>query len=80
MDDRVYLPDVGKKTVPQTLALGSAGHEARDIHKLNGSGDDFCRINELRDRLKTYIRDLNDANVRVDRTERIVLGLRPCVG
>ena len=53
MDDRVYLPDVGKKTVPQSLALGSAGYEACDIHKLNGSRDDFRRINKLRNRLKT---------------------------
>ena len=80
MDDRIHLADMGKKTVAQALALGGACHESCNIDKLNGGRNYFGRVDEFRDRLKTRVGHLNDADVRVDSAERIVLRLRAGVG
>jgi hypothetical protein len=62
MCDRNLLP----------LALGGAGHETRDVHELDGRGQDLFRLDDVRERLQAQVRHRHDADVRVDRAEWVV--------
>jgi hypothetical protein len=75
LDDRVHFADVLQKLVPQTFAAGRTADEARDVHELNGRRDDPGSLRDLRERLEAGVGHRHDADVRLDRAERIVGGL-----
>ena len=76
MNNRVALADIRKELVAEALALGSALDKARDIDELDGRRCRFLRVAEFREKLKTLIRNGDDSDIRIDRAERIIRGLR----
>ena len=72
--DRVGLADVGEELVAEALALRGAGDEARDVDELDDRRHDALGARDRRQRREPRVRHLDDADVRLDRAERIVLG------
>ena len=71
--DVIHLADVGEKFIPQSFALGRAGHEAGDVHEFDRGREDFFGFGDLRELLQARVRHLDDTDVRVDRAEGIIL-------
>ena len=74
MSDGIGLTNVRQELVTQPLALRRAGHESGDIDELHGRRQDLLRLDDVGKYLQTKIRHGNDADVRLDRAERVVLG------
>ncbi len=72
--DRVALADVGEELVAQSLALAGAGDEARDVDELDCGGNYLFRLGDRGKRAQARVWHFDDADVRLDRAERIVLG------
>jgi hypothetical protein len=70
--DRINLADVREELISQALALRCAGDEPGDINKLNGRWQDLLRLRDGRELGEARIRYGHDADIWVDRTERIV--------
>ena len=77
MQDRVGLADVREELVAQALALRRALDEAGDVDDLDDRGDHLLRRDACLDALQARVRHGHDADVGVDRAERVVrrLGL-----
>ena len=77
VQDGVGLADVGQELVAQPLALGSALHQAGDIHNLHRGGDGALGLANLRKHLQALVRNIGGPHVGVDGTEREIgaLGL-----
>src|SRR5690606_6521888 len=58
----------------EPFALARAFHEARDVDELDDGRQDALGLHDLRDRLEPRIGHRYDADVRVDRAERVILG------
>ena len=76
--DRVHLADVGQELVAEPLALRGAGDEARDVDELDRGRQDLFRLCDRRERREARVRHGHDADVRVDRAERVVLRRDSC--
>ena len=76
LDDRVHLADMAEKLVAETFARARAFHEARDVHKLDRGRDDLLRVRQLRERFEPRVGNRDDAEVRIDRAERVIGRLR----
>jgi hypothetical protein len=58
-----YFPDVGKELIAQAFALGSSGHQTRNIYELDDGWNGFFRLEKgfkpykpgIRDRDNTFI-------------------------
>ena len=72
--DRMRLANVREELVAQPLALRCALDEARDVDELDDGRHDLLRLHDLRERVELRVRHGDDADVRIDRAERIVLG------
>ena len=70
--DRVGLADVRQKLVAEPFAFGRAGDQSRDIHEFDGGREHALRARDRRQRRKPRIGHLDDADVGLDRAERIV--------
>ncbi len=75
--DRMGLTDMPEELVAEPLAFRGTGHETRDVDELDSRRHHFLGLRDLCDALKPRIGDGHDADVRVDRAERIVLGRDP---
>jgi hypothetical protein len=73
VEDRVDLADVGEELVAEPLALARAAHDARDVDDADHRGDDLLALDVLEDLLEVLVRHRDDADVRLDRAERVVL-------
>ena len=73
MDDRVAAADVGQKLVSEALALRRALDETRDVDKFNHSGRELLGVMLVAQPLEPLVRHRNDADVRVDGAERVVV-------
>ena len=66
------------------LHRGSEGvrafYQASDIYKLNRGGNLFLRFNDFRQFVQTQVRHLNNADIRINGAERIVLRINPGLG
>ena len=71
--DRIGLADVGEELVAEALALRRAGDEPRDVDELDGRGNHLLRLRDRRERGEPRVGHFDDADVRLDRAERIVL-------
>ena len=80
VDDGVHLPDVGEELVAQALALGSALHQARDVHKLNGGGGELLRLVHFGQLVQALVRHGHHAHVGLDGAEGVVGRLGAGVG
>jgi hypothetical protein len=69
LDDGVHLADMAEKLVPEAFALACSFDETRNINELDGRGDNSLRLGEGRKPVQALVRDVNDAQVRLDRTE-----------
>jgi hypothetical protein len=71
---RIDLADVAQELVPQPLAFRGALHQPGDVDELNDGRHLGLRAAQPVDEIQSRIRDLDRADVRVHRAERIVLG------
>ena len=76
MEDGVGLADVGEELVAEALAFRRAAHQARDVDHFQIGEDDLLALRELGERGEARVDDRHDADVRLDRAERIVRALR----
>ena len=76
MDDGVHLADVREEFIPQTLALGCALHQPRDVHEFDDGGGDLLAVVQRGELLQALVRHGDDAHVWFDGAEGIVRGLR----
>ena len=70
--DRVGLADVREELVAQALALRRALDQAGDVDDLDDRGDDLLGLDVLLDAFEPAVGHRHDADVRVDRAERVV--------
>ena len=76
--DGVDLADVREELVAEALAFRGALHEAGDIDELDRRGREFFRLIHFGELVEALVRHRDDADVRLDRAERIVCGLCSC--
>src|SRR4029078_7877520 len=76
MRDGVDLADVGEELVAEAFTLGSAAHEAGDVDEGRPGRDDLPRLGDGRELVEPRIGHGDFADIRLDRAERIVRGLR----
>ncbi len=74
MRDRIGLADRGQKLVAQSLALRRPGNEPGDIDELHGRGQHLLRVRDRSELGQTRIGNFDDADIGLDRAERVVLG------
>ena len=72
LDDRIGLPDIREKLVAESLPNACALHKTGDIHEFKHRGNGLRALAELGEFPEAGIRHLHHADVRFDRTERIV--------
>ena len=72
VDDGVALTDVSEKLVAQTLALGRTLDEACYIDNVAGGGNNASWVHDLGQFVEPLVGHGDDAEVRLNRTERIV--------
>ncbi len=73
VDDGIGLADVGQELVAQTFAFGRARHQPGDVDELDDRRLHALRLDDLRQLFHARIGHLDDADVRFDGAERIVL-------
>jgi len=71
--DRVHFADVRQELVAQTLALGRALHQPRDIHELDHGRDLLLGPDELEQAVEPGVGHGDHADVGLDGAERVVL-------
>ena len=74
IDQRIGLADVGEKLVAQAFTLAGAGDQSGDVDELDDRGLDLLWLHDVRQLLKPRVGHFDDAHVRLDGAERIVLG------
>ena len=74
--DRVAFAYIGKKLVTEALALRRAPDKACDIDKIHGGRRCLAGMAERRKKREPLIRHRHDADIRVDRAERVVRRFR----
>ncbi len=72
MSDGINLADVAEKLVAEPLAPARPFDQAGNIDKLHGCRQDILRLDDRRQRIETIVRHGNDADIRLNGTERIV--------
>ena len=70
--DRVGLADVREELVAEPLALARAAHDARDVDERHRRGQDALGVEDLGELRQPGVGQAHDADVRLDRRERIV--------
>ena len=75
MHDGIRLADVGQELVAEALALAGALYKARNVHEFHDGRNGPLGLVHVRQNLQTGVRHGHDADVGVDRAERIVCGL-----
>ena len=75
--DRVHLANVGEELVTEALPLRRPSDEPGDVHEANDGGYFALRLEQRRERLEPRVGHRDDADVRLDGTERKIrrLGL-----
>jgi hypothetical protein len=70
---RIGFTDVSEKLVAQTFAFGGARHQTGDVHELHDRCNHFLRPGDGGELCQPGIRHCDDADIRLDGAERIVL-------
>ena len=79
VNDGIGVADIAEELVAETFALRRALDKTRDIHELDRGGGVFLRLVHLREIVQPRVRHGDNADVRLDRAERVVRRLRPGV-
>ncbi len=74
LGDRVGLADVREELVAEPLALARALHDPGDVDERHGRRQDPLAAEQLRELREARIGQAHDADVRLDRRERVVRG------
>ena len=74
MRDGIDLTDVGKELVAEPFAGGGAFDDARDVHELDRGRQDTLGFDDGGERIEPRVGHRDDADVRLDGAERVVLG------
>ena len=80
VDNGVTLADVREELVSEALALAGALDEAGNVDEFDDCGRDFLRMVQISELFQALVRNGDDADVRVNGTERIICSLRSCFG
>ncbi len=72
MHDRIHIPYVAEKLIPQSLAPASTLHQTGDVDKLHRGISKLGGIYDSRDIFQSWIGNRDDADIRIDRTEGII--------
>ena len=78
--DGIGLANVGQELVPQAFTLGCACHQPRDVDELDHRRNDFLRLGDSGKHRQARVGHLDDADVRLNGTERIILRRDPRLG
>lgn len=70
--DRLGLTDVRQELVTQAFTLGGALDNAGDVHEGHGGRQQARRAEDLGQLREPRVRQVHDANVGLDRGERVV--------
>ena len=76
MDDGVHFPDIGQELVAEPFALRRAAHQAGDVHEFQAGRDDLLALADLRQHIEARVGHADAADIRLDRAEGVVRGLR----
>ncbi len=74
--DRVHFADVRQELVAEPLALRGTLHQPGDVDEFDDGGNLTLWLDDVVQRFKPWVRHLDDADVRLDRAEGIVLRRR----
>ena len=74
MGDRIRLTDVGEELIAEALTFRGAGNQTGDVDELHRCRDDFRGLHDTGEHVEARIGHRHDADVRLDRAERVVLG------
>ena len=80
MTDRIYVTDITKELVAQTLTLACPLHQTGDVDKSDCGRCDLLRPENLRQDLETSIGDRDDSGIGIDGCKRIVGDEDPGIG
>ena len=80
MADGIGLTDVGEKLVAQSLAFRGPGHQSGDVDEFHGGMQNLLRLDDLRQPVEARVGDGDDADIRIDGAERVVLRLDTRLG
>src|SRR5690606_38665122 len=80
LDDRIHLADVREELVAETLALGCALDQPRDVHEGHDRRVLHLWTHALLEEVQPRVRYGDDADIRVDGAERVILGGRARAG
>ncbi len=76
LHDGVHFADVAEELVAEALARARPFHEPGDIDELDRGRNDFLRMRKLGENLEPRVGHGHDAEIRIDRAERVVRRLR----
>ena len=69
LDDRVDFADVAQELIAESLSFARSLHQSRNIDEFDRCRNDFLRFRERRQLLEALVRNIHDADVRLDRAE-----------
>src|SRR4051794_15662953 len=76
LHNSVDFADVAEELVAEAFSRARSLDQSRDVHKLNRRRHNFLRMGKLRQFCKPRIRHGHDAEIWIDRAERIIRGRR----
>ena len=76
VDDRVYFADVGQKLVAKSLAFARTLHQAGNVYKFNGGGQNPLGVHKAFKYLEAFVGHRDNTYIGLDGTERKVRSFR----
>ena len=76
LHDRIHLANVAQELIAETFPRARSLDEARDVDELDRRRNNFLRMRKFRERFKSRIGYGDDAEIWIDRAERIIGSLR----
>ena len=72
MHNSVHFPDIAQELIAQSFPLRCALYKPGDIHEFDGGRRHLLRLVHISQQLQSFIRHRHNADIRVDRAERII--------
>ena len=76
MADNLALADMCEELIAEPLALARSLDEPSDIDELDASRDSLLGVVHFRELIETLVRNRHNADIRLNRRERIIRGER----
>src|SRR4030042_3896559 len=71
MGNGIHISYMIQKLIAQSLPFACPFNQTSDIEKFEGGGDHFFRMNQLGNIFQPFIRDRNNANIRINGTKSV---------